>query len=124
MTVYSNLPASTSTTNLQKVVQYFDSYYSTPINLDAASIDVLKGFFESKGFDAQSSENITYIILKTAKQRNYKPQEIIDALSAYDRLQLNDFLLSILNYNRIKTSSLGVIRKSSAVSQIANQIRA
>jgi hypothetical protein len=124
MTVYSNLPTNTTTTNLQKVVQYFDSYYSTPINLDATSIDVLKGFFESKGFDLQSAENITYIILKTAKQSNYKPQEIIDALSAYDRLQLNDFLLSILNYNRIKTSSLGVIRKSSTISQIANQIRA
>ena len=124
MTVYSNLPTNTTTTNLQKVVQYFDSYYSTPINLDATSIDVLKGFFESKGFDLQSAENITYIILKTAKQSNYKPQEIIDALSSYDRLQLNDFLLSILNYNRIKTSSLGVIRKSSTISQIANQIRA
>ena len=123
MTVYSNLPA-TEKNSLQKVVQYFDSYYTTPVDLDAQSIDVLTGFFESKGFDKTAAQNITYIVLKTAKQSNYTSQEIIDALKDYEPLQLNEFLLGVLNYNRVKTSSLGMIKKVNPVDNVKRNIRA
>ena len=121
--VYSNLPTK-ELNNLQKVVQYFDGYYTAPIDLDVQSIDMLSGFFESKGFDKSSAQNITYVILKTAKQSNYKAQEIIDALNSYNSLQLNEFLLSILNYNRVKTSSLGLIKKINSLEAIERNIRA
>ena len=121
--VYSNLP-SKELNSLQKVVQYFDGYYTAPIDLDVQSIDMLSGFFESKGFDKSSAQNITYVILKTAKQSNYKAQEIIDALNSYNSLQLNEFLLSILNYNRVKTSSLGLIKKINSLEAIERNIRA
>lgn len=123
MTVYSNLP-SKEKTSLQKVVQYFDNYYTVPIDLEVESIDVLKGFFESKGFDKSAAENISYVILKTAKQSNYTTQEIIEALQGYDPLQLNEFLLSILNHNRVKTSSLGLIKKVNPVDNVKRNIRA
>lgn len=123
MTVYSNLP-NKEKTSLQKVVQYFDNYYTVPIDLEVENIDVLKGFFESKGFDKSAAENISYVILKTAKQSNYTTQEIIDALSGYDPLQLNEFLLSILNFNRVKTSSLGLIKKVNPVDNVKRNIRA
>ncbi len=121
--VYSNLPTK-ELNSLQKVVQYFDGYYTAPIDLDVQSIDMLSGFFESKGFDKSSAQNITYVILKTAKQSNYKAQEIIDALNSYNSLQLNEFLLSILNYNRVKTSSLGLIKKINSLEAIERNIRA
>ena len=121
--VYSNLP-SKELNSLQKVVQYFDGYYTAPIDLDVQSIDMLSGFFESKGFDQSSAQNITYVVLKTAKQSNYKAQEIIDALNSYNSLQLNEFLLSILNYNRVKTSSLGLIKKINSLEAIERNIRA
>jgi hypothetical protein len=121
--VYSNLP-SKELNSLQKVVQYFDGYYTAPIDLDVQNIDMLSGFFESKGFDKSSAQNITYVVLKTAKQSNYKAQEIIDALNSYNSLQLNEFLLSILNYNRVKTSSLGLIKKINSLEAIERNIRA
>ena len=124
MTTYSNLPNKADANSLQKVVKYFDNYYKTPIDLDAESIDILKGFFESKGFDASAAENITYVVLKTAKQSDYKPQEIIDSLKNYEPLQLNEFLLSILNFNRVKTSSLGVIYKVDPINQAHRNIKA
>ncbi len=123
MTTYSNLPTK-ELNSLQKVVQYFDGYYTAPIDLDVQNIDLLTGFFESKGFDKSSAQNITYVILKTAKQSNYTAQQIIDALNSYNALQLNEFLLSILNYNRVKTSSLGLIKKVNSLETIERNIRA
>jgi hypothetical protein len=124
MTTYSNLPNSTDTNSLQKVVRYFDNYYVKPIDLEVESIDALKGFFESKGFDSKSAENVSYVILKTAKESNYKTQEIIDSLRGYEDVQLNEFLLSIMNYNRVKTSSLGIIYKVNPAEQVYRNIKA
>lgn len=124
MTTYNNLPNSPDKNSLQKVVKYFDNYYSKPIDLVVEDIDLLKGFFESKGFDSSAAENITYVILKTAKESNYKPQEIIDSLKGYNPLQLNEFLLSIMNYNRVKTSSLGIIYKTNPINLVQRNIRA
>lgn len=123
MTTLSNLPNKESS-SLQKVVQYFDNYYVKPVDLDVESVDILKGFFESKGFNASAAENISYVILKTAKQSNYQVQEIIDALKNYDPLQLNEFLLSILNFNRVKTSSLGLIKKVNPIDDVRRNIKA
>ena len=124
MTTYSNLPNSVDSNSLQKVVRYFDNYYVRPIDLEVESIDILKGFFESKGFNSVAAENVSYVILKTAKESNYNPQDIIDSLRNYEPLQLNEFLLSVMNYNRVKTSSLGVIYKSNPVNQVHRNIRA
>lgn len=123
MTTYSNLP-SKELDSLQKVVQYFDGYYSKPINLAVEEIDSLTGFFEAKGFEKSAAENISYVVLKTAKLSNYKPQEIIDALQGFNSIQLNEFLLSVLNFNRIKTSSLGIITKTTPSDNVNRNIRA
>jgi hypothetical protein len=110
-TNYSNLPSKSNTSSESKVIQYFDNYYTKPTELDVGNIDVMRGFFEQRGFQSESAKNITYLILKTAKQSNYTSQEILEALSSYNDQQLNDFLLSILNFNRAKTSTLGSIKK-------------
>jgi hypothetical protein len=124
MTTYNNLPNKSDSNSLQKVVRYFDNYYTKAIDLSVEDIDVLIGFFESKGFDSTAAKNISYVILKTAKESNYKAQEIIDSLKNYDPLQLNEFLLSVMNYNRVKTSSLGVIYKTNPIDMVQRNIRA
>ena len=111
MTSYSNLPNKTNSSSESKVVQYFDNYYTKPTELDVNNIEVMKGFFEQRGFQPESAKNITFLILKTAKQSKYTSEEILEALSAYNDQQLNDFLLSILNFNRAKTSTLGSIKQ-------------
>lgn len=110
-TVLSNLPNKTSLPTESKVVQYFDNYYIKPTELDVTNIDVMEGFFQQRGYDAESAKNISYLLLKTAKQSNYTAQEILDALNSYNDEELNSFLMSILNFNRAKTSTLGLIKK-------------
>lgn len=123
MNTFSNLPPKPADTNQQRVVKYFDNYYTVPIDLEVTDVEIMRAFFEGKNFDRSSAESISYLILKTAKQSNYKTQEILDALTAYSETQLNEFLLNILNFNRVKTSTLGVIKKLKASDQINRNIR-
>ncbi len=123
MATYSNLPAKTIETRDDKVIKYFDNYYTVPIDLNVNDVDTMRGFFESKNFDRSSAESITYLILKTAKQSNYKTEEILDALNSYTSSQLNEFLLNMLNFNRVKTSTLGVIKKLSTSNDIERNIK-
>ncbi len=122
MAVYSNLPEKEVVTNIDKIVKYFDNYYSPATDLEVQNIDVLSGFFESKGFDVNTAKNISYIILKTAKESNYSVQQVIDGLRDYDPIQLNDFLISLLNYNRVKSSALGVIKKTNPIDHVKRNI--
>ena len=122
MAVYSNLPEKETVTNIDKIVKYFDNYYSPATDLEVQNIDVLSGFFESKGFDVNTAKNISYIILKTAKESNYSVQQVIDGLRDYDPIQLNDFLISLLNYNRVKSSALGVIKKTNPIDHVKRNI--
>jgi hypothetical protein len=123
MATFSNLPPKSAETSEQRVIRYFDNYYTVPIDLELNDVEVMRGFFESKNFDRGSAESITYMILRTAKQSNYKTEEILDALNSYNSTQLNEFLLNILNFNRIKTSTLGVIKKLQASDQVKRNIR-
>ena len=123
MATFSNLPPKSAETSEQRVIRYFDNYYTVPIDLELNDVEVMRGFFESKNFDRSSAESITYLILRTAKQSNYKTEEILDALNSYNSSQLNEFLLNILNFNRIKTSTLGVIKKLQASDQVKRNIR-
>ena len=124
MTIYSNLPPKTVVSNINKVVQYFDNYYTPPTELDVQSVDVLTGFLESKGFADEAAKNIAYIILKSAKESNYDVQQVIDGLREFDPIQLNDFLTSLLNFNRVKTSALGTIKKTFPVDHVKRNILA
>jgi hypothetical protein len=123
MSSYSNLPPKKDLNSEERIIKYFDTYYSTPIELNSDDVDVMRSFFEGKDFDRASAESVSYIILKTAKESNYKTQEILDALNSYTSNQLNEFLLNILNFNRIKTSSLGVIKKLKPSNNINRNIR-
>lgn len=123
MSLYSNLPTKTSESSQERVVKYFDNYYKVPIDLDVTDIEVMLAFFESRKFDRTSAESISYLILKTAKESNYKTQEILDALTSYTDSQLNEFLLNILNFNRVKTSTLGILKKTSVSSDVSRNIR-
>jgi hypothetical protein len=106
----TNLPNSPITkTTTASVIQFIDAYSTNPINLDANDVVSLEQFFTSKGFDITAAQNVAYQILVAAKATSYNVQQIIDSLRPYDKIQLNDFLINLINYNRSKSSSLGTI---------------
>jgi hypothetical protein len=102
-TTINNLPASSK----NATIQAFDSYYEKPFEIDASTFGMMKGFFESRGFDKSSSETISISIMKQAKSDGYNPLAVLDTMKGLHGVELSAVVGDIINYNRFKTSYLG-----------------
>lgn len=124
MTIYNNVPQAVTTDSAASTVKLFNQFGQATINLDGASLDAAVGFFTSRGFEKDSAESIAYIILKQARLDGYNPFNIIDTLQNLDNLQISALVTEILNYNRFKTSSLGLATAQTPVAEIERNILA
>jgi len=104
--VYTNLPAN-NINNQNATLLAFDTYYTKPLEIDAATFDVMRAFFTSRGFEQESAESVAIAIFKQAKQDNYNPLQILDTLKGLDMVEISALVAEIINYNRLKTSFLG-----------------
>jgi hypothetical protein len=105
---YNNIPQSKTESNSDLTVKVFDQYFQAPIDLNNNELIAMIGFFETRGFDKDSAESTALIILKQAKKDNYNPMQIMDTLTGLSNVEISGLVAEILNYNRFKTSSLGV----------------
>ena len=119
---YNNLPAkSTSDT---AIVQAFDAYTSAPLEIDASTIDAMRGFFTGRGFDKTAAESVSVVIIRQAKKDGYNPMQILDSLKGLDSVEISALVAEIINYNRFKTSFLGYALAFSANQEVARNIQA
>lgn len=100
-----NLPTTQPSTD--PTSQAYDQLYSKPLELDPNTFNMMKGFFEGKGFDKVAAETVAVTFIKQAKNDGYNPLEVLDTLRGMKSLELNTVVTEILNYNRYKTSYLG-----------------
>lgn len=119
---YNNLPSKT--TSDSAIVQAFDAYTSQPLEIDASTLDAMRGFFTSRGFDKTSAESVSVTIIKQAKQDGYNPMQILDSLKGLDSVEISALVAEIVNYNRFKTSFLGYALAFSANNEVARNIQA
>ena len=106
MTGYSNIPPAATPSN--ETVKAFDNYFAQPTELEATVFAAMKGYFTNRGFDDVASESITIIIMTQAQSDGYKPMQILDTLKGLSNAELSGLVSEILNYNRFKSSSLGI----------------
>ena len=107
----SNLPSTPVSKRSDKEIQnYFDSYFSKPLSFPSNELDAVVGFFEQRGFEKSASIAVAGTLLKQAKLDAVNVFKILDTLKGLDSVQLSTIVAEILNYNRPKTSSLGVQR--------------
>lgn len=102
---YTNLPLDTNSSNLK--VKTVDQYFSLTVELDAATLAAMTGFFTSKGFDPVAAENIAVTLMKQSSVDGYNPMQILDTLKGIDTVEITALVADVLNYNRFKTSLLG-----------------
>jgi len=109
MTTFSNLPPQNQPNNsVDGTVQVFNNFYSVPVQISATSLNAMTGFFENKGFDPTTAQSIAVILITQAQQDKFDPMIVLDSLKGFDSLQLSSLATQILNYNRSKTSFLGL----------------
>ena len=102
--MYNNIPSG-GKNNL--AAQAYKNSYERPLELETNTFNLMKGFFESKGFDKAASESIAVTFIKQAKQDGYNPLNVLDTIKKFDPIKLNTLITEILNYGRYKTSYLG-----------------
>ncbi len=119
---YNNLPSKT--TSQSAIVQAYDAYTNQPLEIDASTLDAMRGFFTSKGFDKTAADSVSVTIIKQAKKDGYNPMSILDSLKGLDNVELSALVAEIINYNRFKTSFLGYALAFSANQEIARNIQA
>lgn len=116
----SNLPLSKEADNT--TLKAIDSYFSAPIEIDSSVLAAMKAFFTSRGFQQVSAESIATIIIVQSKQDGYNPMEILDTLKGLSSADLSGIVAEILNYNRLKTSSLGYANPFTTNPEVARNI--
>jgi len=105
----SNLPnpSRTEADTDREVRQFFDDYYQSSIEYPANEVDAVLGFFEKRGFGDAASSSLTSTVLKQAKVDNVSTFKLLDSLKGLNESQLSALIAEVLNYSRIKSSSLG-----------------
>jgi hypothetical protein len=123
MIYYNNIPQPSQVLDSsQETLKVFDAYTTAPLNVDSATFDAMTGFFASRGFGEDSARSMSYIIIKQALIDNYKPFQLIESLRGLDDIEISALITEILNYNRFKTSSLGVASPFTPTEEIARNI--
>ena len=117
----TNLPVIN---NQDSTVKSFDRYYTDDLELNSTVFAAMKAFFTSRGFGEVSSDAITTLIMRQAKQDGYNPMEILDTLKGYSSVELSSLVAEIMNYNRFKSSSLGVAQPFKTNPEILRNILA
>ena len=121
-TIYNNIPKRLPESPTDTTVKFFDTFYKVPVELNGTSLSAITGFFKSKGYEAEAAESVAIIILTQAKKDNLNPFEILDTLSGFDSVEISALVGEILNYNRFKTSSLGITRAPAPADEIQRNI--
>lgn len=103
----TSLPKSTSQNSERKVTEFFDSYFTDKISFPSNEVDAVVGFFEKRGFEKAGAISTATVLLNQAKIDNVKVFELLDTLKGLDNIQLSTVVTEILNYNRLRSSTLG-----------------
>lgn len=123
--MFTNLPIEQSTSDSSNSTKkYFDQYFNTPVDIDNNFTVAITSFFEKRGFSSSSAESISLVILTQAKKDNLNPQQIVDSLSGLSNVEISGLVAEILNYNRFKSSSLGIYIEPSAADEVQRNILA
>tara|TARA_A200000159_G_C7042931_1_gene222831 strand:- start:70 stop:432 length:363 start_codon:yes stop_codon:yes gene_type:complete len=102
----SSLPTSPKSSD-QNVTEFFDNYFNEKLAFPSNEVDAVIGFFEKRGFEKNSAISTATVLLNQAKIDGVKIFELLDTLKGLDNVQLSSVVTEVLNYNRLRTSTLG-----------------
>ena len=91
----------------QNVTEFFDNYFNETLAFPSNEVDAVIGFFEKRGFEKNSAISTSTVLLNQAKIDGVKIFELLDTLKGLDNIQLSSVVTEVLNYNRLRTSTLG-----------------
>ncbi len=121
-TPVSNLGVGSS--NTESLVQFLSGIERDRTELNGAQYDAVQAFFSNRGYAAESSKSIAYVLMKQAKVDGANVFDVIDTLKGSTDLELSQLVAEILNAYRYKTSVLGFKNDRTTQSHVTRNIKA
>jgi hypothetical protein len=118
----TNIPLEKLESSSNATVDAFENYNKSPIQLNNNVLTAMIGFLENNGFGNGSAESISIAIMTQAKKDGYNPMVILDTIKGLNGVELSALVAEILNFNRLKTSSLGIIQQILPVDNVKRNI--
>ena len=103
----TNLPPQKINDSAGGTKLFFDTYGESPLEFNAADVDVTLAFFLKKGFGNDAAQVVSITLLKQAKLDAVPITKILDTLKNNNALELSQLVGEILNNNRSAISTLG-----------------
>lgn len=119
---YNNIPKSTSIDSASGTRTGLSNFYGSELPMNAGALDAMRGFFESRGFSKEASESIAYILFYQADIDGYNPFDVLENVKGLGSVELTSLVTEILNFNRYKSSFLGLTAIYSAQSEVEREI--
>jgi hypothetical protein len=122
MLVYNNIPKKTTADSANSSKLGLANFYNSELPMNDADFVAMIGFFESRGFSKESSETIAYIMFLQATIDGYNPFDVLSTVKNLNGTELTALVTEILNFNRFKTSFLGLSTSYSTQSEAQKEI--
>lgn len=110
MSRFSNIGAVDLSTQ-NNPTQYFENMYAQSLVIPADQHDGIRTFFEILTKNKASAEVLASSVIYTAISQNINPMDLIFEFQRKTVEEINAYLVTFLNLNRVPTSLLGVITK-------------
>lgn len=122
MAIFNNLPIQKAVDSSTETKNSLNNYYSSNLPLNAAALDAMTGFFESRGFQHVAAQTIAFIMFYQADIDGYDPFEVLDNIKGLEKAKLDELITQILNFNRYKSSLLGMSASYTTTPQVLREI--
>lgn len=103
----SNLPLnSTPQDSASSAKKFFNSYYDKSVSVPTDALDATVDFFRKRGFEETAAVMVSTVLLAQAKIEKTPIFKILDTLQGLDEVQFSTIVREILNYKRLRISTL------------------
>jgi len=122
---YNNIPINkpgSSSDASQAILTGVTNRSTVQINNQA--LVALTGWLQNRGFQNPSAETVASTILAQAKIDGFDPWTVIETIKSADNNTITGIVSEILNTNRFVSSSLGYVKVTNPVEDIARNILA
>ena len=119
----TNLPLRDPSASFdQRVQDYFNNYFTTPVNVTAQEFDVAKSFFINRTGNEQAAAALTAAVILAANELNVKIVDIIEEFK--NAGDLKSAIPTFLNLSRRSSSLLVFEANIEPNENIARQVEA
>lgn len=100
---------------------YFNNLSFVPLDISTNVSHAVQSFFESYTDNKRSAEILASAVIFTSVSQGVDPMQTLDEFLQLPPGELNEFLITFLNFNRIGTSLLGVKNTTRSVNQFVKR---